>query len=147
MPETRNTTDTDSIAALSDLVTDLVDVIKGYETMEERAEPDLRPAVERLHALHAAHCTALMEHLQAMGGRPEDAGSMMGAVHTAVATARDWFGALDGSALDSILDGEKRLIDSYTTALGVPHSDATLIALLEDQRAALRDEVLALRAG
>jgi uncharacterized protein (TIGR02284 family) len=146
MPDSNHSQDTDSIAALSDLVTDVVDVIKGYEIMQERAEPDLRPAVDRLHDLHAAHCTSLMEHLEGMGGRPEDAGSMMGAVHMAVATARDWFGALDGSALESILNGEQQLIDSYTTALRVPHTNATLIRVLEDQRAALRDEVVALRA-
>lgn len=150
MPETHpshaRTHETDSVKALSDLTTDIVDVIKGYETMRERAEPDLLSAVERLHALHAAHCTALMNHLAAMGGNPGDTGSVMGAVHTAVATARDWFGALDGAALDGILDGERRLIESYTTALSVAHEDRGVVALLEEQRAALRSEIVALRA-
>jgi len=33
----------DTTAALSQLATDIVDIIKGYEVMEKRADGDLRP--------------------------------------------------------------------------------------------------------
>lgn len=142
MPDDRPRNSTDTVSALSDLMTDLADVIRGYDTMRERAEPDLAPFVERLYAMHQSHAAAIAVHLEKMGGRPEDAGSMMGAVHVAVATARDWFGALDASARDEIIRGEERLVDSYTTAIGAVETDPELSRLLEEQRAAIRHTVV-----
>lgn len=108
-PDDRHPDRPDAVAALSDLMTYIADVIRGHDRMKERAEPDLAPFIDRLHAMHRSHASAIAEHLERMGGRPEDAGSMMGAVHVAVATARDWIGALDTLARDELLRGEERL--------------------------------------
>jgi uncharacterized protein (TIGR02284 family) len=142
MPDISQPTTTDTVAALSDLMTDLADVIRGYDTMKDRAEPDLAPLVDRLHAMHRSHAAGIAEYLERMGGRPENAGSMMGAVHVAVATARDWFGALDASAREEILRGEDRLADSYTKAIAAVQGDPDLSRLLDEQRAAIRHTVI-----
>lgn len=126
-------------AALSSLVTDLVDVIRGYDEMKKRAEPDLRPAVERLHTLHEAHAARLMAGVAERGGDPDDAGSVMGRVHEAVAVARDWFGTLDCSAIDEIVDGEKRLIESYDDAAKALPADDEMRAIVTSQRQELED--------
>ncbi|OAN79441.1 hypothetical protein A8B78_11975 [Jannaschia sp. EhC01] len=139
-------TDTqDTTAALSQLSTDITDVVKGYAVMEDRADADLRPIVQRLNALHETHAAALLNALETMGGRPEDAGSMMGMVHEAVATARDWFDSLNASALPQIIEGEERLIASYNDALVATPNAHELHDLLADQRAAVQAQIDALK--
>ncbi|MEM9755507.1 MAG: DUF2383 domain-containing protein [Pseudomonadota bacterium] len=135
----------DPTAALSQLTTDIADIIKGYEVMEERADADLRPVAQRLHALHEAHAAELLTVMEEMGGRPEDSGSMMGAVHQAVATGRDWFGALDASAIPQIVSGEERLLASYDDALGAAEPRPQLHDLLLEQRSAVRNQIDALK--
>lgn len=135
----------DPTAALSQLTTDIADIIKGYEVMEERANDDLRAVAQRLHALHEAHATELLTTMEEMGGHPEDAGSMMGAVHQAVATGRDWFDALDGSAIPQIVKGEERLLKTYDGALDASEARPELQEMLLDQRAALQAQIDALK--
>lgn len=137
----------DTTAALSQLATDIVDIIKGYEVMEKRADGDLRPIAQRLHALHEAHAAELMTIMEEMGGHPEDTGSMMGAVNQAVAAGRDWFDALDHSTLPWILTGEQRLLHSYDGALAAAETRPELQEVLLDQRAALEAQIDALRTG
>ncbi len=137
----------DTTAALSQLATDIVDIIKGYKVMEERADGDLRPVAQRLHALHEAHAAELMTVMERMGGHPEDNGSMMGAVNQAVATGRDWFDMLDHSTLPWILTGEQRLVHSYDNALTAAQTHPELQEILLDQRAALEAQINALRNG
>lgn len=139
-------TDTqDPTAALSRLTTDIADIIKGYEVMEERADGELRPVAQRLHALHETHAAELMTAMEEMGGHPEDTGSMMGTVHQAVATGRDWFDALDRSAIPQIVTGEDRLLTSYDDALDAAELRPDLQEMLLDQRAALKAQIDALR--
>jgi len=125
----------DPTAALSRLATDVADIIKGYAVMEERAEGELAPVAQRLHALHEAHAAELMTAMEEMGGRPEDTGSMMGAVHAAVATGRDWFDALDDSALPQVVAGEERLLSAYDDALDATRQTPELHAMIREQRA------------
>lgn len=140
-----NTQTTEPIPALSQLATDIADVIKGYEVMEERADEDLRPIAERLHALHETHAADLMTALEQSGGKPEDTGSLMGLVHQAVMTGRDWFASLDASALPQIIQGEERLLQSYDDALEGVQAVPSLKTMLDDQRAAVQAQVDALK--
>lgn len=131
----------DPTAAVSQLATDIADIIKGYEVMEEKADADLRVVAQRLHALHEAHAAELLTALEDMGGHPENTGSMMGAVHQAVATARDWFDALDGSAIPQIVSGEERLLSSYDRALGTALPQPELEDLLLQQRSTVKSQI------
>jgi uncharacterized protein (TIGR02284 family) len=135
----------DPTAALSRLTTDIADIIKGYEVMEEKADDELRPVAQRLHALHERHAAELLTAIEDMGGRPEDTGSMMGAVHQAVATGRDWFGALDASAIPKIVSGEERLLSSYDTALESAGARPDLRKVLVHQRGTIRSQIDALQ--
>lgn len=132
---------TQPVAALSNLVDDVVDVIKGFRETKKRAEPDLLPTVERLLSLHKAHAAALLEALDKAGGRPDQAGSVMGLVHQAVATGRDWFGALDSSSEQVLIDGEHRLLESYNTAIEALGETHDLRPMLHDQRDTLKTHV------
>jgi uncharacterized protein (TIGR02284 family) len=135
----------DPTAAISQLTTDIADIIKGYEVMEGKAESELRPIAQRLHALHEAHAAELLTAIEDMGGRPEDSGSMMGAVHQAVATGRDWFDALDETAIPQIVSGEETLLSSYDATLELTIPRPEIHAVLLHQRSALQAQVDALK--
>lgn len=139
--------DLDPVAAVSQLADDVADVISGYETMVERAEADLQPYVERLHALHKNHESRLLECLADKGGKPDEPGSYMSAVHETVATARDWFGKLDGSALDGIIDGEERLIARYRETARDTEGEPSLHEVVVDQQVALSSQVDAIKTS
>lgn len=145
MPNDTNAPTKAPVKALSDLSTDIADIVRGYEVMQEKADDDLRPIAQRLHALHEGHAAALLTAIDRMGGHPENTGSMMGAVHAAVATGRDWFGALDASAIPQIIDGEERLIESYDTALAQVTGIADVEDQVAEQRATVQAQIDALR--
>lgn len=136
-----STETTDLSAALSQLTTDIADIIKGYQAMEERADDELRTIAQRMHALHEAHAAALLATIEEMGGRPEDTASVMGAVRQAVATGRDWFGALDASMIPQIVAGEEWLIASYDTAIAAATPETDIHTMLDDQRSAIRAHI------
>lgn len=131
----------DATGAVSNLVDDLADALNGYDTIREKADSGLEKDAERLYELHQRHASALMEWLAEHGGQPDRPGSMMGAVHTAVASARNWFGKLDESAKSGIVDGENRLIDSYNEAQKNAAPDSDLHDLLSRQREELQAQI------
>ena len=131
----------ESAAALSDLTTAVADAIQGYEEMLNRAEDDLKPVVERLYKLHSEHAAQLYTFMNERGGEPGNAGSIMGTVQAAVATARSWFGMLDASALNTIIEGERRLIATYGEAADAFSDEPELLETVTAQRAALQEMV------
>ena len=133
--------DSTLIAGLSQLATTLGDVTRGYTEMEERAEADLLPVVRSLRKRHERDGGEVMALLEVAGGRPEDTGSMMGAVHELVAMARDWVGALDRRAIDGIIDGEKLVLDQYVSSLGATESNQEIHDVLVRQKNELEQEV------
>lgn len=135
------------VDAVSRLADDVADIINGYETMIERAEADLQPYVQRLHALHKTHETRLLQCLADKGSRPENPGSVMSAVHETVATARDWFGKLDESALEGIIDGEERLIARYRETARETEDVPSLHEVVVDQQVALSSQVDAIKTS
>lgn len=113
-----NTAD-EPAGVVSHLATTLMDANKSYKTILENGASDLRPTVEDLIALHEAHTTQLLELYTELGGNPDaGSGSMMAAVHTAVAHARDLTGTADQSTLSDIIKGEESIVSHYADALG-----------------------------
>lgn len=134
-------------AALNDLATDINDVIRGYKEIEDRGDDNIQQIAEDLRSLHEAHAAELLALIDQMGGNAEDTGSFMGDVHVAVATARDWFGMLDSSAIDSLVDGENRLLESYDKAARKTADHEAIQAKLVAQRESLSEKVEALKSG
>ncbi|MEJ6389469.1 DUF2383 domain-containing protein [Gymnodinialimonas ulvae] len=152
MPETMHTaapgttTGDPAISAMSDIANTLADLIKGYEEMVDRADDDLKPIVQRLLAIHQGHAAEVFEHFERLGGQPGEAGSLMGLVHTAVATVRDWADALDASAIEAIADGEEQIVDTYDKAIEKVADRRDYADLLVKQRDDLKVQIDALRS-
>ena len=133
------------VAAVSTLTTDIAGVIRGYERMMEQADAELQPHVQQLHDMHVNHAARLVECLADSGGKPDDPGSLMGAVHAAVDSADDWFKAGRGSARDAIIKGEETLIGRYGEAADKTQVLPDLHDMLVEQREELRTHVNSLK--
>lgn len=106
-----------TVPALTQVLSNVVDAIRGYQTMLERGEDDLKPVVQRLYAVHESHASCLLESITGQRGLLFNVGFMVRGVHSAVDAARDWFGTLNENAPETIVGGEKKLVESYQQGL------------------------------
>ena len=80
---------------LATLQTRLIDVLAGFRTMQEKAEPELRPIVDDYIATHSRHERELAERLVSLGREADDDGSFFsvgaefGRAHT-IGIYRSW---------------------------------------------------------
>ncbi len=92
------------------------DVLKGYETLKERAEPAIAGIVDDLDAMHRRHAAEIGARLVAYGENADDA-TLRGTFNQALTTVRDWVGDMGEDALSFIRTGEQRMLDVYDAAL------------------------------
>lgn len=109
--------ETKASSALHDVQTAIKDVLAGYDTLEERAEPEILPIVRKLKDMHHRHSTDIARHLTDLGEHADDEASIRGSVNKAVVAMRDWVSDLDADALSFVRDGEERLMGIYDDAL------------------------------
>jgi uncharacterized protein (TIGR02284 family) len=105
------------LSSIAKLHVTLVDAIKGYDTMTEKAEPDLRLAVQPFATIHRRHASELAGLLKDNGLSPDNDGSMIGLVHETVVSVRALFGDLDTDALPSVIRGEEAILADYAEAI------------------------------
>ena len=124
--------------------TRVVDVIRGYEELVERAEPDLKPLAERMLALHRAHEEQLHVVLESRGHPPDHEGSFMGLIQENVIRLRSWVDDMDRDIVPRIREGERQLVELYEEAIqAAPMGDRDRDTL-GHQRAALDAEIAAM---
>lgn len=76
--------------ALHQVQTGIEDVLAGYDTMMDRAEPEILPVILDLVSMHQRHASEVGTRLNGLGERSDDEGSMRGTVNQAAVTVRDW---------------------------------------------------------
>ena len=119
------------------------DVLTGYETMLERAEPEIVSILTDLTAMHRRHASALEQRLNALGDSGEDDSSLRGTMNAVVVTLRDWVTDLDVGSLNAVQRGEKALMDIYDDAMSdwSASDDAETAALLDVQYQEIGEQV------
>lgn len=121
--------------------TRVVDVIRGYEELVERAEPELEPLARRMTAMHRSHHEQLHVAMEARGHPPDDDGSFMGLMQENVIRVRSWIDDLDRDVIPRIRKGEEQLIELYDEVIEAAPAGDRDRAVLEEQRAELAAEV------
>ena len=109
----------ENTATLNTLIATLIDSVEGYE--KSAAEVDNQRYAE-LFAARAQERQAAVTQLQtavaALGGKPEDDGSLMGSIHRAFLSLRKAVSSRDDAAIIAeIAHGEYYLMDKFETAL------------------------------
>lgn len=130
---TLNSNASATLDGLQDVQAAVRDAITGYETMHGKAEPSFKPLVAHILDLHRRHDAELVAMLAATDEVSQTSGSWMSAVHQGVVTVRSWFDEIDHGLLPQVIDGERRIIETYEEALAAEHPSWATKAL-EQQR-------------
>jgi len=103
--------------SLHDVHTSTQDVLKGFRTMLERAEPEIRPTVQALTDLHSRHAQEQEREMHRLGESGADDTSFQGSANMAAVIVRDWVTGLDRNSLSAVRQGEEALRDRYVEAM------------------------------
>jgi uncharacterized protein (TIGR02284 family) len=116
-----------------------VDALAGYDTMIEKAKPEIRPIVEQFRTLHASHADTLGRYIADLGLTPDQDGSIMGSVNKAVVSLRAMFDDIDADVMESIRNGEEHVRKAFDDAVANAGSSTVQMQLQQ-----MRDELVAL---
>jgi uncharacterized protein (TIGR02284 family) len=126
--------------ALAKLQVRIKDTLAGYDEILERAEPGVRPLMEKFSAAHTAHEAELAARLRKHGCVPDEDGSFFSTVQRIVIKTRAVFDDLDEDVLNSVIKGEERILSLYDAAITAARDEGE-IALLSRQRGELHELV------
>ncbi|MBY5988606.1 DUF2383 domain-containing protein [Roseovarius atlanticus] len=119
--------------ALAKLQVRIRDTLAGYDEILDRAEPGIRPLMERFSAAHAAHEADLSAQLRTHGCVPDEDGSFFSTVQRLVIKTRAVFDDIDEDVLNSVIKGEERIMQLYDEAMAAARDEEDL-SLLSRQR-------------
>lgn len=103
---------------LKSLHTILIDSKHGYEEALADAEGHGMTQLFRdMISLRIKDGDEIASELVTLGERPDESGSFMTTVNRAIISLRSLFGGLDESVLPGLIDGEKRIVTYYDSAL------------------------------
>ena len=105
-----------ALTGLHQVNSGIQDVLAGFETLKERAAPEIMGTARELESLHQRHRGEIAERLRAHGEDTDD-GTVRGTVNKIATTLRDWAGGLDHDALSFVRQGEQQLLAVYDAAL------------------------------
>ncbi len=122
------------------------DVLEGYKTMLDRAEPEIQPVLSDLRSMHERHAADQKIHLDRLGEASANDESWRGTMNKAAVTMRDWVSDLDRDSLSAVRRGEEALRDIYRDTLADWTEDRApdVAALLTEQQREIDDRVIQL---
>jgi uncharacterized protein (TIGR02284 family) len=133
--------------SLASLHTALIDARNGYdEAIRDAEEPELKAIFSRLKLAHEKAHAELHNLLLARGLKPDDGGSFMSTVHKTMISVRSAVTGLNEEALSAFVEGEERIVEDYNRAIKDNPDDAAVVGLLQQQKAALQDEIVGMTA-
>lgn len=112
----------EEVARLRDLHASLVDIRQGCDKMVEKAEPDFVAVAADFRGLHQLQAERVRAILTAMGEDPGAEGTVMAAVNRAVVEVRSWFDDIGHNVVETLADGEKRLLEDFEAAIAASPS-------------------------
>ncbi|MDT8855743.1 PA2169 family four-helix-bundle protein [Paracoccaceae bacterium Fryx2] len=132
---------------MAKLLTQVVDAEDGYREGAELAKtPDMKAMFETLRSTHADHIIGLKAEMRALGLAADDDTSALAVVHKAILNIRSVFSGLDHDVVPGLIDGERRIIESYDDLIARVGAGQTLRQVLESQRNALNERIANLQA-
>ncbi|CAM3050650.1 chemotaxis protein [Pseudomonas floridensis] len=143
----------ETISILNDLIETSIDGEEGFKTAAENAKsPQVKSFLARRSTEVAASVRELQQHVQQLGGKPEDSSSVSADLHQAWVKLKTAFTSSDDKAvLEEVERGEDVAKKSYSKALEKSREKGVspaVIAVIEKQYQGVlknHDEVKALR--
>jgi uncharacterized protein (TIGR02284 family) len=137
----------DLIDCLQTLHTSLIDARSGYdEGLKDAHGKGLAPLFSELIATHGASADAIAEHLQRLGAKVDDAGSLMGTFDRVVMKLSSMLTELDEKIIPSLIDGEQRVLSHYDAAIDASSPGSAEYPTLIQQRETLRQIIAEMKS-
>ncbi len=122
--------------ALAELHTRLLDTIEGYDKILDLAEPEFARIADDFRVLHIRQADSVAAMLSQDGHDPAQDGSIFGRVNRAAVVLRAWFDDISTNVMDSLVEGEKHVLEAIDTAIRAAR-DTERRRILTRQRAEL----------
>ena len=134
-----------TISKLDDLITTLIDSVKGYEHSAEKAKSaPFETLFGDLAAERRAAVGLLQERSRQLGGKPNEFGSAAGTVHRWIEDIHVALGGGDKAIIQAIDRGEDYLSEEFARVLKDDAIDAETLAVeVQDRTAARRHRMYA----
>lgn len=106
------------LSKIDDLITTLIDSVKGYDHSAEKASTaEYRALFTDLAAERRRAVTLLQDHSRSLGGKPNDFGSAAATLHRRIEDLRVALGGGDQAIIKEIERGEDYLKEEFGRAL------------------------------
>lgn len=112
------TSNSEDIGVLNRLIEMTIDSADGYrEAAEDVNNPELKTIFERRARERLAAFASLQSQVKALGGQPEDEGSLLASVHRVFVNLRSAVKNGDLAVVDEVERGEDRIKSKYEDAI------------------------------
>ncbi|GLQ87471.1 PA2169 family four-helix-bundle protein [Dyella flagellata] len=143
-------TNQEDIAVLNRLIEATIDSVDGYEeAAKDVSNPEIKAVFERRSRERLAAFTSLQSQVKALGGEPEDEGSLLASMHRAFVNLRSAAARSgDLAVIDEVERGEDRIRSKFEDAIQQAGLSASSLAAVQQAYVSVRsghDEVSRLK--
>ena len=127
-------TNDEDIAVLNRLIEPTIDSADGYrEAAKDAKNPEFKAIFERRATERLAVFNSLQAQVEALGGQPEEEGSLLASIHRAFVNLRSAIqsGASDLAVIDEVERGEDRIKSKYEDAIKECRLSASSLAVVQ----------------
>ena len=126
------TTNNEDIAVLNRLIEATIDSADGYgEAAQDVRNPELKAIFERRSRERLAAFSSLQSQVKALGGQPQDEGTLLASMHRVFVKLRSAARSGDLAVIDEVERGEDFIKSTYENALHETGLSATSLATVQ----------------
>ncbi|WP_333676173.1 PA2169 family four-helix-bundle protein [Dyella sp.] len=132
-------TNSEDIAVLNRLIEATIDSVDGYdEAAKDVKNPQIRAIFQRRARERQAACASLQSQVKALGGQPQDEGTMLASMHRVFVNLRSAVRAGDLAVIDEVERGEDHIKAKYDDAISEAGLSTTSLAAVQHAYASVR---------
>lgn len=123
---------TEDINLLNRLIEITIDSADGYrEAAEDVSNPELKSIFQRRARERLAAFSSLQSQVKALGGQPEDEGTLLASMHRAFVNLRSTVRDGDLAVIDEVERGEDRIQSKYEEVIGDGRLSSSSLAVAQ----------------
>jgi uncharacterized protein (TIGR02284 family) len=122
----------EDISLLNRLIEITIDSADGYrEAVKDVSNPELKSIFQRRARERLAAFSSLQSQVKALGGQPEDEGTLLASMHRAFVNLRSTVRDGDLAVIDEVERGEDRIKSKYEEVIGDGRLSSSSLAVTQ----------------
>lgn len=132
-------TNNEDIAVLNRLIGVTIDSVDGYtEAAKDVTNPELKSIFQRRARERLAAYKSLQSQVQALGGQPQDEGTLLASIHRVFVNLRSTVQSGDLAVIDEVERGEDVINGAYRDAINEAGLSSTSLAVIQNAYESVR---------